>query len=492
MRSLFARLHRRFGTPLPQTTKDQIANEKIADLTARYSFLTTTPAQRPQRNDVIVVGAGFAGLACALWMPSDWGVLLLEARDRVGGRVQTLTDFSNGRLIEGGAELIGFNHPMWLHFARRYGLALSMVTDASQFAGQNLQTPLYLGGEQVPADAHEAIYREMMDVLTFIAGETARVPNPYRPWDATDAATLDGQSLYEVLSQHWRSPWGQQALETEFANDNTVPTSMQSYLGVLAQIKGGDPSRYWDLVEVARCSTGNQSLAVHMYDEFGRTGGMARLQTSVTRIDVQSDGVEVTTSSGEVITARAVVLAIPPSMWGSIEFVQGAPPFAIQAGPAVKHLSQVSSRFWLTAGRAPVATSSDVGLTWEGTDNQTQIGDQGVELSVFAGADAAANAINAADPRAYYTQYLEQIYPGYSTALGDTRFMNWPADPWTRTGYSCPAKGQITAIGEALDVAFQSRIYFAGEYACYAFFGFMEGALQSGVATADRVGRSGL
>jgi monoamine oxidase len=65
--------------------------------------------------------------------------------------------------------------------------------------------------------------------------------------------------------------------------------------------------------------------------------------------------------------------------------------------------------------------------------------------------------------------------------------MDWEAYAWTRGGYSCPAPNQVTTVMRALNEPHHGRLYFAGEHASAPFFGFMEGALQSGLLAALRV-----
>ncbi len=73
----------------------------------------------------MIIGAGFAGLACAHeLLAAGCDVTLLEARSRAGGRVITLRNFVKGKNIEGGAEFIGSNHPAWLAYAKHFGLEL--------------------------------------------------------------------------------------------------------------------------------------------------------------------------------------------------------------------------------------------------------------------------------------------------------------------------------------------------------------------------------
>ena len=85
-------------------------------------------AGRAARPRVLVIGAGFGGLSCAYQLQQAGAdVRILEARNRVVGRVLSLGNFIPGRVVEGGAELIGSNHPTWMAYAKLFGLELREV-----------------------------------------------------------------------------------------------------------------------------------------------------------------------------------------------------------------------------------------------------------------------------------------------------------------------------------------------------------------------------
>ena len=80
---------------------------------------------------VVVIGAGFSGLACAYELQSaGYKVTVLDSRNRVGGRVLSFSDVVTGRTVEGGGELIGSNHPTWVAYAKRFGLTFLDVTES--------------------------------------------------------------------------------------------------------------------------------------------------------------------------------------------------------------------------------------------------------------------------------------------------------------------------------------------------------------------------
>src|SRR5262245_43091612 len=84
---------------------------------------------KPDGPRIVVVGAGFAGLACGYELhAAGYAVTIVEARNRVGGRVSTLRDLVPGKTVEGGGELIGSNHPTWVAYAQRFGLRFCDVT----------------------------------------------------------------------------------------------------------------------------------------------------------------------------------------------------------------------------------------------------------------------------------------------------------------------------------------------------------------------------
>src|SRR5580698_4468773 len=135
MPSIFATRRHRYGAPrrLPSAARQ-------ADLPGGGRFRAPLPAAQFKALNgqrVTVIGAGFAGLTAACFLrEAGFGVTVLEARSDVGGRVSSRTDICPGRIIEAGAELIGANHPMWLSFANRLGLGLSVLTSEDEFRSE--------------------------------------------------------------------------------------------------------------------------------------------------------------------------------------------------------------------------------------------------------------------------------------------------------------------------------------------------------------------
>lgn len=496
-RSLFARLHRRFGQRLSGSARKERADahhnalkQWVPEFPPRRLF----PARRPGPH-VVVVGAGFGGLASAWWLANaGFRVTVLEARDRVGGRVHSVADFVPGRIVEFGAELIGLNHPLWLTFARHFGLGLSVITPEDDYAGAGMELPLYLDGRLVSAGRAAKVYDEMAGVFDSMTRDAKHVDG-YKPWKARRAAEWDARSLGSWLQKQKCSSLSKAAIEATLASNNGEPTARQSYLANLALVAGGGYTEgradFWSLSEIFRCEEGNMALAERMAAEVRALSprNAVRLSTPVRRIllgdasaSVWADG------ANKPLHCDYVVYAIPPSTWPTAVVEPAFPPdHEMHMGIVVKWLSHVRSRFWIKQRLAPSATSELIGEIWEGTDNQMVAHGEGIELSLFAGGDAARRAHDARDREAFFRRRIPVLFPGYAKALKRGRFMSWPDEKWTRGGYACPAPGQVTKIGPFLSRMYRNRLAFAGEHSCLAFFGYMEGALQSGFLSAMRI-----
>ena len=482
--SLIGRLARRFG---PQQTSEERRRFLRASLLAGTALMLSGPAAFAARvgaggKRVVVVGGGFSGLAAAYELASvGYDVTVLEARNRIGGRVLSFGDFVPGKNVEGGGELIGSNHPAWVAYAEKFGLEFLDVTESEH------EAPIVLGGQRLTADEAAALWEEMDTALQAMNADAEPV-DATEPWKSPNAEALDKLSLHQWIASQPVPVLCKMAMAAGLTADNGVATSRQSYLGLLAAVKAGGLDKYWSDSEVYRCKGGNQQLAHKLAEGLGK----GRVVTGVAVKNISTRGNEITLgcSDGRTLTCDDVVLAVPPPIWKKIDMQPGLPgALAPQMGCNVKYLSGVKSRFWEQAPLAPdMMTDDEVSMTWEGTDGQLE-GDAAC-LNCFSGGPGAERirAREAADRTKKYAETLESIFPGYGANVNGTRFMDWPGEQWTGAGYSFPAPGQVTTVGPLLAQAHAGgKLHLAGEHCCYAYVGYMEGALQSGMAVAKRL-----
>lgn len=486
-RSIFALLHARYGHKDGGVSRRQFL--KAGALASAALLLSGPRAARAsgEGKRIIVVGAGFAGLACAYELMSvGYNVTIIEARRRVSGRVLTFSDWVGQKCVEGGGEFIGTNHPLWQAYTKKFDLTLNEIVE-----DEENHAPIMLDGKILSDEDAEKLYKEMEDA-TGTMNDDARAVVEDEPWKTPGANRLDHMTVATWLEKLDASPHCKAALNLQFVADNGVPLDKQSYLGMLTQVKGGGVEHYWTDSETQRLNGGNQKLAERFAEVIGADHIV--LGAAVEAIDVAPHGVNVSTRDRR-FDADDVVLTVPPSVVGKIKINPGLPKeLSPQMGKSVKYLAKVGEQFWRDAKLTPDSLSDGaLTMTWEGTDGQKDPG-----AFVFSGFASAANAEIcrkgwASKKEGFFKAEIGKIYKGFDKSVQDSRFMDWPTDPLTMAAYSFPAPGQVTKMGPLMLKPHAEHLHFAGEHTCYKFVGYMEGGLQSGVRAARRLAeRDGL
>jgi monoamine oxidase len=438
---------------------------------------------------VIVLGAGFAGLACADELAyAGYDVTVIEARDRLGGRVVSRNNLVRGKTVEGGGELVGPNQPVWVAYARRFGLKFVEMdappTDVIELGG------VVLGPRQA-----RALYDEMRAALRRLNVPAARVP-AYTPWEMRGAAALDRLSLADWISRQKVSPRCKTAMTVQFTAINGILPAWQSLLGVLATVKGGGLDRFWDETDTLHVRGGCQQLAARLAASLRQRSGRAvRLGLPARTVRLRRGGVAVELADGTVLEADDVVVTLPPSVWNRVTFDPPLPSgLATPMADNVKYLAVTAGRPWVTAGRSVSAMSDGpVQLTWETTAGQGETGEHAVVAISGGPAADVCRSWTESERDARYRAALDRFWPGFARVSLRGRMYDWLGDPHSRGSYSFPAPGQVTVAGPLLARGVGGRLHFAGEHCCYAFTGWMEGALSSGVRLARRLAeRDGL
>ena len=433
--------------------------------------------KKKKKKEVAVIGAGFAGLSCAKRLKAlGYEVTVYEGRDRVGGRVHTVEG------VEYGGELIGNNHPTWQRLAKEYALDLEPLDGDT--ADPTLQDPIQVGGMQYRTEKDIRELNEQLDkLLLLISTESLKVGNPNEPWnEPEEVRALDQVSVGTVLAG-WHEPgtalfeYARMILE----RDNLVSIYQQSWLGLLCQVRGGGGLAFWDNVENAICRQGNQELAVRMARDLKvklnvRITMSLCCATTPTKVTLVR---EAKYSPGEPDLIKRdynfVVLAIPNALYSSISFgglrTDRLDGHMMQSGVASKLMCRASD-FWSRSGLSINSQSVLYGESWP-----TKRG-----FNVFLGGERLA-----ATPTAAITHGLERLY-GEEELFKLEKRVDYATEPFTMGGYSCPAPGQmLTTMKNLQEVLPRERLAFAGEHCSPAFFGYMEGALESGERTAARV-----
>lgn len=494
-RSLISVLASRFGNRVSTCDRRRFLKESLAASTALLLSAGAASGRsrvvRDGAKRVVVIGAGFSGLACAHELLSvGYDVTVVEARHRTGGRVLSANaangrEFVKGRNVEFGAELIGSNHLAWVNYATQFGLQFLDVT-----ADDDAEAPIVLDGRKLSGAEAAALWEELRLALNQL-NELAAPVVVDEPWTTPNALELDRRSVRQWIDELDVSPSVTALVQINQTADNGQDTHRQSLLGQLTSVKGGGLEKYWTESEVYRCRGGNDLLAVRLAEAIGHD----RILTArpVQCVAQCGPGMRVTLRDGRVLECDDVVLTAPPKTWKHIRFCPALPAaMNPQTGFNAKYFALVRDRFWEQHDpRLSEYGLSDHGfhMTWDGTNNQGPVDETagGACLVGFAGGSECERALKMT-PKArerFFTECLENLFPGYQQNLVRSFYMAWPNDHWAGASYSFPAPGEVTTVGPLLaHPHHDGHLHLAGEHTCYKFVGYMEGALQSGIRVA--------
>ena len=452
-----------------------------------HERLAAAPKRKGPENKkhVLVIGAGFGGLSCADELAyAGYQVTVVEARDRVGGRVETRNDLVDNKAVEAGGELVGDNQPTWVAYNNRFKLEFTRMED------KDIDV-IELDGKQLGKDAAIKLYKDMDQALRELNNLAEPIP-AYTPWKCDQASALDKQSLRDWIDRQEVSDECKVCMAVQFTAINGIVPAWQSLLGVLAIVKGGGLEKFWDETDTQHVKGGCQQLATKLRDSLKHQGGKVKFCCPVRSVRILKDKVEVVCKDGKKEEWDDVVLTAPPRVWNKIDFVPALPPgLTTPLADNVKYLAVTNGQPWKDAGRGVNALSNgNVQLTWETTDSRIEGGEHAT-VAITGGPAADVCRSWAMEGKLYgnYTAVLDRFWPGFAKASvkDKGKLYDWLGDPYSRGSYSFPAPGQVTVAGPLLAEGILGRLHFAGEHCCYAFTGWMEGALSSGVRLARRL-----
>lgn len=438
------------------------------------------------QRTVTVIGAGLAGLSAAYDLQRlGWNVTVLDARERPGGRVYSLRNFSHGLVAEGGGEFIEESHTRMLAFAKQFNLPLGRV---GSWQGQDRDWASFDGKTGPMSDTSlwgVNLHTEVERIWLALSELGQHVSDPHQPQEAREAERLDRQSTADWIQSLDAHPLAKKDFIQHIRSEYTCEPERHSLLDLAR-----NASMYYLTLKRNtnyRVVGGNdlipRSLAAALPD--------VRLNAPVSSIRVLPEEVVVTYQQGDShasLSSEFAILAIPLTTARLIEFNPPLPAAhhrlvnELSYGAVTKVLIEYRKRFWDGCGwNGRLSSDTPIVYTWHATSH---VEDEHGIITAYTGGDPGARLAAYSDEERIRCAVatIEKLFPGSSDLIEQTATVAWPNEPYTRASYAAFAPGQVIAHWQTLFEP-AGRLFLAGEHAT-AIQGFMEGAVESGQRVA--------
>ncbi|XP_073248477.1 amine oxidase [flavin-containing] B-like [Porites lutea] len=444
---------------------------------------------------VVILGAGISGLFSARVLQKEYGidVVILEARDRTGGRTLTQTDPSYGYCDLGGAYVCETQ-------TRLLRLAQELGVETFQVYGQGNTVENYLGKRVTKQGALPSMGSLLgaLDVNNFwqLLDNMCRKVPLEDPWNAACALEWDAMTVQQLIDEKCWTRYGK-AVATAYVQGilTSEPCNISLLFFLWYLHSGGGIKRNIEFKgggaqEMKFCG-GSQTISIKMAQELG---DRVKLKSCVVGIKECVDHVKVLCGDGSEYKASFVISTIPPALLGRISFIPPLPALKNQAiqripmGSIIKTVTYYKRPFWREKGLAGYF-NSDEGPVEEGYDDTKPDGSHPAIMG-FILADRARQ-LTTLTKQERQKLVCEQYATIYDTdeALEPVLYLekNWMADEFAGGCYvGTFPPGVLSNFGKALRVPF-GRVHFAGTITASLWAGYMEGAVESGERAALEV-----
>ena len=439
---------------------------------------------------VVVIGAGLAGLTAAVELSAAGAeVVVLEARDRVGGRVHGIP-VSTSVVADGGAAYLGVRHTELLTMVREYGLAVVSTAMAgdSTFLVSDRRTTTASRVPPLDAVALGDLFDRLEDLV-------ARV-RPEAPWQSPQAGRLDGLSAARWLVEEVKHPDARTFFPLFIGEMMAADPAAISVLHMAFYLHSGGGIRYLNAFEGGaqqwRIDGGAHLLCLALAE---RLDERVRLRHAVCAINQDAHEVVVqcvpdVNGTQSEFRADRVVVAIPPLLAQRIEFRPALrEPRAMAAtgrGCAIKVHLRYPAPVWREHGLSGWSVSTN-GPLLSTVDDSPPDESAGVLTGFVTGAAASAfSVLSPAEQRdavlAHTRRLFAQLPPPTRCIVTD-----WLAEEYSAGCYAALfGPGDWLRLGPTL-TAPHGRVHWAGTETSLEFFGLMEGAIRSGRRAATEL-----
>jgi monoamine oxidase len=422
-----------------------------------------------ERTDVVVIGAGFAGLTVARELGQRGvSVLVLEARDRIGGR--TWTDTRLGRTLEMGGTWVHWTQPhVWAEITR-YGLEITQ----SPVAGRAYW---HVGGRVQEGSPDELFALLDPAMAAMLIDSREWFDRPYEPFLREDCDALDDQTVLDRIATLDVPDYQRELVEGMWALNFNGPPENAGLTQALrwCSAASGNWQLLFEACSAYKLNNGTRALAEAMAADGGAD---IRFETVVTSVTQNSAGTTVATESGETFQAADAVVTLPLNALASIRFEPGLSAQAAQAATTGQASQGLKTWIKVRGEVEPFLAFGGKGLPL--TYAQSEYTVDGDTLLVAFGPDAVRLRPDDVDA---VTKALAVWRPDIEVV--DVVGHDWVADRFSRETWPMLRPGQLRQL-QALQQP-QGRVHLAGSDYGTGWAGFIDGAIESGLNTARRL-----
>ena len=444
----------------------------------------------PTVADVVVVGAGLAGLSAArALLDAGVDVVVLEARDRVGGRTHSVVEDS-GTLIEYGGQWVGPTQDRALGLIEEFDLGtFTQYSDGSNMQLTEGSLLKYQGAIPTGDPVQAADLMEAMVELTMRAMEL----DPAKPWEHPAAALLDATTLETWISAQVYSEGAKGWLRAMSRALFPAEPGEISLLHALFYLRsGGGVEKMIGTINSAqetRFTAGSQQMSLRLAALLGER---VRLECPVTRIDHEDESVLVHHDGG-TIRARRVIVAIPPVLAGRIRYSPALPGVRDQLtqrsfmGSVVKVHLVYERPFWREAGLSGHVTA-DSGFVQITFDQSHPDRAEGLLVGfIDSHLGRKASLMTETERRATVLDDLVRLFGDEARNPIGYYERSWIDEEWSRGCYvGMLSPGTWSTLGHALRAPI-GPIHWAGTETAVIWNGYMDGAIRSGEDAAAAI-----
>ena len=468
----------------------------LATTTTLPGFALAQPLAASAPN-VAIIGAGLAGLNAAYRLrQAGIQATVYEARNRVGGRTFSIRSAS-GLVYDLGGEFINSDHADMLDLVDELGL--KVFNRNSEAAATKLPgSAYYLAGQDL---SEATVAADFGPLQRQIVTDANRLFGNY----ATVAAEFDPLSVRQYLDRHQSKitkPYVRTLMENAIRTEYGVEPADSTALQLLFLF----PSVSGQTVEVLGYS--DEAYAVvggsgRIAEELSRRlPGQVQLNRVLRRVAPSGSGYRLEFTGGAAVTADRVLITVPASVLRTVQFDVTLPSAfrsylaEISLGRDEKLFAEFSQRAWRTSQKFSQDAWTDFGFSsvWDGTQRQIDRPDAALTF-FYGGAEVNAMPSNTKGYNAAVARLATRVPGLQAAATGQFTRSNWTTDPFSRGGYVNFRPGQLTRWADFFwieannakgqqHVAF-GNLLFAGEHTSDEWYGFMNGAAQTGRLVAD-------